>query len=144
MLLGTFSLNMSGLEKGHSGAWVVEAHTSKVYGHVVASDALGDGYIIPMLNILACIRAVTGAKVVDLATTLDVACAQAMHLRLSDHSDSDDDDASRTLQRECNATDSGYASIRPSKSSLCKDQRPKEHTVFRRVLNRLRGLGTEN
>lgn len=67
-----------GLFPGDSGAWVVEAHTSKVYGHLIASDSMGDGYMISLHDTLESIRDATGADVVDLATSIDVACKRGV------------------------------------------------------------------
>jgi hypothetical protein len=61
------------LERGESGAWVVESHTLRVYGHLIAADAFGDGYIVPLLDTFTNIREKTGAEAVSLATSLDVA-----------------------------------------------------------------------
>lgn len=58
---------------GDSGSWVVEPHTSYVYGHLVASDPLGDGYIIPLRDTLQNIKEATGAELVELASSVDIA-----------------------------------------------------------------------
>lgn len=42
----------SGLDNGDSGAWVVGLVSHCVYGQVVASDILGDVYVIPAVSIL--------------------------------------------------------------------------------------------
>lgn len=36
------------IQDGHSGAWVVNPVSMEVYGHVVATDFTGDGYVIPL------------------------------------------------------------------------------------------------
>lgn len=36
------------LNAGDCGSWVVDASTCEVYGHVVASDAMGDSYVVPL------------------------------------------------------------------------------------------------
>lgn len=33
---------------GDSGSWVVDETTGEVYGHLVASDMFGDGYVVPI------------------------------------------------------------------------------------------------
>ncbi|KAF7960154.1 hypothetical protein EAE96_001753 [Botrytis aclada] len=50
VLVRTYLLSLSdGLHDGDSGAWIVDSSDStKVFGHVVASDVLGRGYVIPM------------------------------------------------------------------------------------------------
>lgn len=36
------------LNAGDCGSWVVNPSTCEVYGHVVASDAMGDTYVVPL------------------------------------------------------------------------------------------------
>ncbi|ERF76427.1 hypothetical protein EPUS_07307 [Endocarpon pusillum Z07020] len=62
------------IKRGDSGGWVVEYHTLEVYGHLVASDVLGDGYVIPLLDTLEDIRERTHAQDVGLATGVDITC----------------------------------------------------------------------
>ena len=62
------------IQRGDSGGWVVEYLTLNVYGHLVASDVLGDGYVIPLLDTLEDIRERTHAQEVGLATGVDIAC----------------------------------------------------------------------
>lgn len=57
---------------GDSGSWVVDELRLGVYGHVVADDAFGDAYVIPMDDILADIRRCFGAVLVDLPTGVDI------------------------------------------------------------------------
>lgn len=39
----------TGLHVGDSGAWIIDSsNILRVYGHVVASDVFGRGYVIPM------------------------------------------------------------------------------------------------
>jgi hypothetical protein len=56
----------SGLKPGDCGSWVVDPSTRSVYGHVVASDAFGDAYVIPMFAIFQDIRHHLRAKYVGL------------------------------------------------------------------------------
>jgi len=37
-------------QPGDSGAWVVDASTDEVYGHVVATDVFGRGYVVPICD----------------------------------------------------------------------------------------------
>jgi hypothetical protein len=62
------------IQRGDSGGWVVEYLTLEVYGHLVASDVLRDGYVIPLLDTLEDIRERTHAQEVGLATGVDIAC----------------------------------------------------------------------
>ncbi|KAL9619675.1 MAG: hypothetical protein Q9160_005695 [Pyrenula sp. 1 TL-2023] len=50
-----YTLRLSGkevLDDGDSGAWVVGSTSHCIYGQVVASDVLGDVYVIPAMSIL--------------------------------------------------------------------------------------------
>ncbi|KAF9878594.1 hypothetical protein CkaCkLH20_04086 [Colletotrichum karsti] len=57
---------------GDSGAWVVDAKSGDVYGHVIAIDALGEAYVAPMTDTLEEIRGALGADTVKLPTHHDV------------------------------------------------------------------------
>ncbi|KIW26148.1 uncharacterized protein PV07_09268 [Cladophialophora immunda] len=59
---------------GDSGSWVLHASRLEVYGHVVASDTFGAGYVIPMTRSLEDIRQTFGMASVKLPTLLDVLC----------------------------------------------------------------------
>ncbi|KAF2252342.1 hypothetical protein BU26DRAFT_255696 [Trematosphaeria pertusa] len=54
------------IEDGDSGAWIVHHASPELYGHVVATDAFGDAYIIPAPDTLENIRECTGAVSVTL------------------------------------------------------------------------------
>ncbi|KAK2048121.1 hypothetical protein LZ31DRAFT_550487 [Colletotrichum somersetense] len=54
---------------GDSGSWVVDVHTGKVTGHVVASDVLAEAYVLPMPEILHQIRDFSDAQDVKIATS---------------------------------------------------------------------------
>jgi hypothetical protein len=58
--------------EGDSGAWVVHAAASELYGHVVATDALGDAYVLPALATFENMRECLGAAAVTLPTTYDL------------------------------------------------------------------------
>jgi hypothetical protein len=51
---------------GDSGAWVVHVANSELYGHVVATNALDQIYVIPVLDTFENIRACLGAISVEL------------------------------------------------------------------------------
>lgn len=56
--------------KGDSGSLVVDALTGQVYGHVVASDPLGDVYIIPMKDTICQVERMFETKDVRLPDPL--------------------------------------------------------------------------
>ncbi|KAF2259286.1 hypothetical protein CC78DRAFT_586118 [Lojkania enalia] len=58
---------------GDSGAWVVRNAAPELYGHVVATDALGDAYVIPVPNTFDNIRDCMGAASVQLPRSSDFA-----------------------------------------------------------------------
>lgn len=55
------------MNAGDCGSWVVDSHTHEVYGHVVASDAFGEAYVIPMKNTFRCIEKQLSAQRVCLS-----------------------------------------------------------------------------
>ncbi|KAK4227468.1 hypothetical protein QBC38DRAFT_526714, partial [Podospora fimiseda] len=64
-----YILKLSGgfIGQGDLGSWVVDTTTYEVFGHVVAKDALGDGIVIPMWDILRDIKShLRGSDVVEL------------------------------------------------------------------------------
>jgi hypothetical protein len=55
----TYSVTFSGdskLDAGDCGSWVVDIQTLEVYGHVVASDAFGEAYVIPLEDVFQDIK----------------------------------------------------------------------------------------
>ncbi|KAF7922396.1 uncharacterized protein EAE97_011138 [Botrytis byssoidea] len=56
VLVRTYLLSLSdgeSLQVGDSGAWIIDSSDStKVFGHLVASDVFGHGYVIPMYDTL--------------------------------------------------------------------------------------------
>lgn len=54
------------MSPGDSGAWVVHVANSELYGHVVATNALDQVYIVPVLDTFENMRACLGAIAVDL------------------------------------------------------------------------------
>ncbi|KAL6811630.1 hypothetical protein J3E69DRAFT_350045 [Trichoderma sp. SZMC 28015] len=59
--------------EGDSGSWVVNETTLEVYGYVVAADAFGVGYIIPLAEAFQDITDKLGCQCVTLATTIGMA-----------------------------------------------------------------------
>ena len=47
-LLIASGLMVSELLPGQCGAWVVDAETDALYGHIIASDSLGETYVVPI------------------------------------------------------------------------------------------------
>ena len=54
---------LSGLTSGDCGSWVVDPSTHEVYGHVVASDTMGDSYVVPLNATLRDMEEKLGAAV---------------------------------------------------------------------------------
>ena len=54
------------MSPGDSGAWVVHVANSELYGHVVATNALDQAYVVPVLDTFENMRACLGAISVDL------------------------------------------------------------------------------
>ncbi|KAK2005805.1 hypothetical protein LZ32DRAFT_127122 [Colletotrichum eremochloae] len=65
-------LTGSRLLHGDSGSWVVDLHTGKVIGHVIASDCLAEAYVLPMVEILQQIRDLSDARCVKIANSSDI------------------------------------------------------------------------
>ena len=59
------------LNAGDCGSWVVDPLTCEVYGHVVASDAMGDTYVVPLNATLRDMEENLGAEV-SLPTEADI------------------------------------------------------------------------
>ncbi|KAI9155689.1 hypothetical protein HJFPF1_08278 [Paramyrothecium foliicola] len=57
---------------GDSGAWVVMEETHEVIGHIVATDPLGAGYIIPLCDIFSDIQRSLGVVRVSLPSVHDI------------------------------------------------------------------------
>ncbi|KAJ3546752.1 hypothetical protein NM208_g1852 [Fusarium decemcellulare] len=72
----TLVLSLDGDKKvvdGDSGSWVVDGRTLEVHGYLVAADAFGGGYVIPMAQAFQNIKDTLGVQSVGLATPLDIA-----------------------------------------------------------------------
>ncbi|KAI1372764.1 hypothetical protein F4677DRAFT_241151 [Hypoxylon crocopeplum] len=73
--IDTFMITINdslGIQDGDSGSWVVDARNFKVYGQLVASDVLGDGYVVPMVDIMDDIKSQLGAQIVGLPDLVDI------------------------------------------------------------------------
>ncbi|KAK4098064.1 hypothetical protein N658DRAFT_252358 [Parathielavia hyrcaniae] len=55
-----------------SGSWVVNERTLKVIGHIVATDELGDAYVIPFSDVFEDIRLRLAARSVELASASQI------------------------------------------------------------------------
>jgi hypothetical protein len=64
--------------EGESGSWIIDQKTLEVYGHLVASDALGYGYVIPLSETFKNILQQLGAVSVDLPSAFDILCFNTM------------------------------------------------------------------
>ncbi|MCJ1264523.1 hypothetical protein MMC22_004395 [Lobaria immixta] len=62
----------SELKSGDSGSWVVGASTYEVYGHVVATDAFGEAYVIPLRDTLRQMKTQLDVESVSLPTEDEV------------------------------------------------------------------------
>ena len=87
---------------GNSGSWVVDEQSYGVYGHLVASDALGEAYVVPFNQILLDIKYSLGAVSTRLPGRSDI----------SDCQFGDYGDGEPSAPSNCSAhnLDSGYAS----------------------------------
>jgi hypothetical protein len=57
---------------GDSGSWVVDSRTYQVYGHLIASDALGGGYVTPLHASLEEMATLMEVQKAQLPTDIDV------------------------------------------------------------------------
>lgn len=72
------------LNAGDCGSWVVDPSTCEVYGHVVASDAMGDSYIVPLSATLRDMEKKLGADTVSLPTEADIHTWLAQHVKAAE------------------------------------------------------------
>lgn len=80
----TYTLGLphdSVLTAGDCGSWVVDPSTCEVYGHVVASDAMGDTYVVPLNATLRDMEKKLGAGLVSLPTEADIHTWLAQHAK---------------------------------------------------------------
>lgn len=68
------------LKAGDCGSWVVDPSTCEVYGHVVASDAMGDTYVVPLDATLRDMEKKLGATV-SLPTEAHIRKWLAQHVK---------------------------------------------------------------
>ena len=71
------------LNAGDCGSWVVDESTCEVYGHVVASDAMGDTYVVPLNATLRDMEEKLAAAVV-LPTEADIHTWLAQHTKAAE------------------------------------------------------------
>ena len=71
------------LNAGDCGSWVVDELTCEVYGHVVASDAMGDTYVVPLNATLRDMEEKLAAAVV-LPTEADIHTWLAQHAKAAE------------------------------------------------------------
>ncbi|RYP53649.1 hypothetical protein DL768_001429 [Monosporascus sp. mg162] len=69
---------------GDSGSWVVNERTLQVYGHVVATDAFGGGYIVPLDETFRDVKNRLSVASVELPSMVDI--ASVMMLKMADAS----------------------------------------------------------
>jgi hypothetical protein len=60
------------IRDGDSGSWVVNESTLEVIGHIVATDELGDAYVIPLADVFEDIKRRFHAKSVELASASSI------------------------------------------------------------------------
>ncbi|PVH68162.1 hypothetical protein DL98DRAFT_522917 [Cadophora sp. DSE1049] len=73
-----YSLRLNGdgeIHEGESGSWIVDQKTLEVYGHLVASDALGYGYVMPLSETFKDILLQVGAVSVEIPSAIDIFCS---------------------------------------------------------------------
>ncbi len=97
---------------GDSGSWVVDEQSYGVYGHLVASDAFAEAYVIPFDKILLDIKHSLGAVSICLPSRSDISNWRQVH-------DPEILMGSRLPKPEIrghsgSTLDSGYASVNPS------------------------------
>ena len=77
---GSDQLMLLVLNAGDCGSWVVDPSTCEVYGHVVASDAMGDTYVVPLSATLRDMEKRLGAAV-SIPTEADIHNWVAQHAK---------------------------------------------------------------
>lgn len=73
-LLNYADFGVTGIIHGDSGAWVVNDSSLEVHGHIVAGDAFGEVYVVPLWDTFDDIKREMNAMSVSLATSVDVLC----------------------------------------------------------------------
>ncbi|KAH6962646.1 hypothetical protein BKA56DRAFT_177024 [Ilyonectria sp. MPI-CAGE-AT-0026] len=68
----TLILDNGSVLSGDSGSWVVDPAMAKVYGHIIATDILGEVYVIPLESIFEDIRRYYQANSVQISSLADL------------------------------------------------------------------------
>ncbi|KAK7992030.1 hypothetical protein PG988_000824 [Apiospora saccharicola] len=112
---------------GDSGSWVVNEETLELYGHVVAADAFGGGYIIPITDTMSDIRRYLNATSVSLPSVTDIVSGQASTRGRSDRSTAEDIKhqrrSPRALAEALRAKDEELAQANQQAAQLLTDNR---------------------
>ncbi len=132
------------ISDGDSGSWVVDGRTNTLLGHVVASDILGDIYVIPILDTLGDIRGHLQASFVlmpsskDAHSGLEVEEANDLAAPITGQIEgSEDDDASVSLPSSTSSSGdfSMPRSIFPSQFEPSVQRLESDLEPFRRLMN---------
>ncbi|KAH8672453.1 hypothetical protein BGZ61DRAFT_537085 [Ilyonectria robusta] len=67
----TLSLDTGSVSSGDSGSWVIDPVRGKIYGHIIATDMLGEVYVIPLESIFEDIRRYYQANSVQISSLSD-------------------------------------------------------------------------
>ena len=67
-----FADGTGGLNAGDCGSWVIDAAANVLYGHVVASDDLGEVYVVPIESIIEDVKEALNASAVTLPSIHDL------------------------------------------------------------------------
>lgn len=133
-----------GICDGDSGSWVIDTCTYEVYGHLVASDVFGSGYVIPLKAIFADIKQSLRAELVTLPKVADVRQAQkdadqsARNISsvLGFPEKTTYSTISRQRVKEL-SNDSGYSSAQISPSPMVESTQSTPRSVHGSLLHRL-------
>lgn len=73
------------VSSGDSGSWVIDPVMSKVYGHIIATDMLGEVYVIPLESIFEDIRRYYQANSVQISSLSDFETKRKSHGNQAEH-----------------------------------------------------------
>lgn len=73
------------VSSGDSGSWVIDPVMAKVYGHVIATDMLGEAYVIPLEGIFEDIRRYYQANSVQISSLSDFETKRKSHGNQAQH-----------------------------------------------------------
>jgi hypothetical protein len=90
ILIASTFLFCSELEYGDSGSWVVESSTGKVYGHLIAANSFGEGYVVLLDEILHDIPRVMGDETVSVTIATENDLRQYKWRRIAERDESND------------------------------------------------------